>query len=196
MLICPGKSTVGATTKKRAPTRPPTESANSSTHQFLSYWSILEFEIDIWFWSTEIYNWNMCHCARSHFKDTSWIRMLSLVIFVFFSVKAHSAIPLFFVSVGVRFSRRFKPTFDWWACSLSSVSLSRGTSSLTTGDCFFWKSTWNSEMYQASDLGLTRWKWKSSSPFGKRAKIQQWQVCRVSFLKWCMTWTACFDFTC
>ena len=85
VLICPGKSTVGATTKKSAPTRPPTESANSSTHQFLSYWSILEFEIDIWFWSTEIYNWNMCHCARSHFKDTSWIKMLSLVIFVFFS---------------------------------------------------------------------------------------------------------------
>ena len=64
-------------------------------------------------------------------------------LFVFFSAKANSAIPLFFVSVGVRFSRRFKPTFDWWACSLSSVSLSRGTSSLTTGDCFFWKSTWS-----------------------------------------------------
>ena len=90
----------------------------------------------------------------------------------FFSVKANSAIPLFFVSVGVRFSRRFKPISDWWACSLSSVSLSRGTSSLTTGDCFFWQSAWSFEMYQASDLGLTRWKWKgqSSSPFWKKSK--------------------------
>ena len=86
VLICPGKSTVGAPTKKSAPTRPPTESANSSTHQFLSYWSILEFEIDIWICSSEIYIWNMCYCARSHFKDTSWIWRLCLVTFNFFSL--------------------------------------------------------------------------------------------------------------
>ena len=131
VLICPGKSTVGATTKKSAPPAHWQNHFNFKDHESKCY--PLSF---LFFFLGE------SKLSHSSFLCLGWCQVFQAVQTHLWLMGLFSVICLSFEGDVITYNRRL---------FLLKINL---------------------KLYQASDLGFTRWKWKgqSSSPFWKKSK--------------------------